>query len=233
MQHIGFGVKQMKILIAEDDTRLLKSLLHIFALNKFSADGVSNGSEALEYALTGEYDGLVLDIMMPGMDGIEVLKTLRKENITTPALFLTARTEVSQRVDGLDAGADDYLPKPFSTAELLARVRAMLRRKENYTPELLKFGGLTLNRSTYEILYQTNRQALSGKEFQMLEMLMEKQGMIVTAEQFLTHIWGWDTEIDTSSVWVHISNLRKKMDKIEAPVSIRFVRGAGYILEEV
>ena len=197
----------MKILIAEDDTRLLKSLLHIFALNKFSADGVSDGKEALEYALTGEYDGLVLDIMMPRMDGIEVLKALRKENITTPALFLTARTEVSQRVDGLDAGADDYLPKPFSTAELLARVRAMLRRKENYTPELLTFGGLTLNRSTYEILCHTKRQALSGKEYQILEMLMEKQGMIVTAEQFLTHIWGWNTEIDTSSVKVHISNL--------------------------
>ena len=222
----------MKILIAEDDTRLLKSLLHIFTLNKFSVDGVSNGKEALEYALTGEYDGLVLDIMMPDMDGIEVLKTLRKKNITTPALFLTARTEISQRVDGLDAGADDYLPKPFSTAELLARVRAMLRRKENYTPELLAFGGLTLNRSTYEISCQTNRQALSAKEFQVLEMLMEKPGMIVTPEQFLTHIWGWNTEIDTSSVWVHISNLRKKIDKIKAPVSIRFVRGAGYILEE-
>lgn len=222
----------MKILIAEDDTRLLKSLLHIFTLNKFSADGVSDGKAALEYALTGEYDGLVLDIMMPGMDGIEVLKVLRKEKITTPVLFLTARTEVSQRIDGLDAGADDYLPKPFATAELLARVRAMLRRKENYTPELLIFGGLTLNRSTYEILYQTNRQPLSGKEFQLLEMLMQKQGMIITAEQFLTHIWGWDTEIDTSSVWVHISNLRKKLEKIEAPVSIRFVRGVGYVLEE-
>ena len=222
----------MKILIAEDDTRLLKSLLHIFTLNKFSADGVSDGREALEYARTGEYDGLVLDIMMPGMDGIEVLKALRKENITTPALFLTARTEVSQRVDGLDAGADDYLPKPFSTAELLARVRAMLRRKENYTPELLTFGGLTLNRSTYEISSQANRQALSGKEYQILEMLMEQPGMIVTAEQFLTHIWGWNTEIDTSSVWVHISNLRKKIEKVEVPVSIRYVRSAGYILEE-
>lgn len=223
----------MKILIAEDDTRLLKSLLHIFTVNKFSADGVSDGKEAFEYALTGEYDGLVLDIMMPGMDGIEVLKALRKENITTPALFLTARTEVSQRVDGLDAGADDYLPKPFSTAELLARVRAMLRRKENYTPQMLTFGGLTLNRSTYEISSRTNRQALSGKEYQILEMLMEKPGMIVTAEQFLTHIWGWNTQIDTSSVWVHISNLRKKIDKIEALVRIRFIRGAGYLLEEV
>lgn len=222
----------MKLLIAEDDTRLLKSLLHIFAMNKFSADGVSTGTEALEYGLTGEYDGLVLDIMMPGMDGVEVLKTLRKKNITAPALFLTARTEVSQRIEGLDAGADDYLPKPFSTAELLARVRAMLRRKENYTPELMTLGRLTLNRSTYEISCQENRQALSGKEFQVLEMLMQKPGMIVTAEQFLTHIWGWNAEVDTSSVWVHISNLRKKLDKIEAPAGIRFVRGAGYILEE-
>lgn len=222
----------MKLLIAEDDARLLKSLLHVFTINKFSADGVSTGTEALEYALTGEYDGLILDIMMPGMDGIEVLKTLRRKNITTPALFLTARTEVSQRVDGLDAGADDYLPKPFSTAELLARVRAMLRRKENYTPDLLTYGNLTLNCSTHQISYQSNIQMLSQKEFQVLEMLMQRPGMIVTSEQLLTHVWGWDAEIDTSSVWVHVSNLRKKLDKIEVLVNIRFVRGAGYVLEE-
>ena len=222
----------MKLLIAEDDARLLKSLLHVFTINKFSVDGVSTGTESLEYALTGEYDGLILDIMMPGMDGIEVLKTLRRKNITTPALFLTARTEVSQRVDGLDAGADDYLPKPFSTAELLARVRAMLRRKENYTPDLLTYGNLTLNCSTHQISYQSNIQMLSQKEFQVLEMLMQRPGMIVTSEQLLTHVWGWDAEIDTSSVWVHVSNLRKKLDKIEALVNIRFVRGAGYVLEE-
>lgn len=222
----------MKLLIAEDDARLLKSLLHVFTINKFSADGVSTGTEALEYALTGEYDGLILDIMMPGMDGIEVLKTLRRKKIMTPALFLTARTEVSQRVDGLDAGADDYLPKPFSTAELLARVRAMLRRKENYTPDLLTYGNLTLNCSTHQISYQSNIQMLSQKEFQVLEMLMQRPGMIVTSEQLLTHVWGWDAEIDTSSVWVHVSNLRKKLDKIEALVNIRFVRGAGYVLEE-
>lgn len=223
----------MKILIAEDDTRLLKSLLHIFTKNKFIADGVSTGTEALEYALTGEYDGFVFDIMMPGMDGIEVLKVLRKKNITAPALFLTARIEISQRVEGLDAGADDYLPKPFSTSELMARVRAMLRRKENYAPELMNFGSLKLNRSTYEISHDTQSQALSNKEFQILEMLMEKPGMIITSEQFLMHIWGWNAEVDTSSVWVHISNLRKKLDKIQASVRIRFVRGAGYILEEI
>lgn len=137
--------------------------------------------------------------MMPGMDGIEVLQTLRRKNITTPALFLTARTEVSQRVDGLDAGADDYLPKPFSTAELLARVRAMLRRKENYTPDLLTYGNLALNRLTHQISSQSNCQMLSQKEFQILEMLMQRPGMIVTSEQLLTHIWGWNAEVDTST----------------------------------
>lgn len=222
----------MKLLIAEDDARLLKSLLHIFTINKFSADGVSTGTEALEYALTGEYDGLVLDIMMPGMDGIEVLKILRRKNITTPALFLTARTEVSQRVEGLDAGADDYLPKPFSTAELLARVRAMLRRKENYIPDLLTFGNMALNRSTHQISCQSKDQMLSQKEFQILEMLMQRPGMIVTSEQLLTHVWGWNAEIDISAIWVHVSNLRKKLDKIDALVTIRFVRGSGYVLEE-
>lgn len=223
----------MKILIAEDDPRLLKSLLHIFRSNKFNVDGVSTGTEALDYAFTGEYDGLVLDIMMPEMDGIEVLKLLRKNDITTPALFLTARTEISQRVEGLDAGADDYLPKPFSTAELMARVRAMLRRKENYTPELMSFGFLNLNRSNYEISCQMRSQTLSGKEFQVLEMLMEKPGIIITTEQFLMHIWGWNAQVDTSAVWMHISNIRKKLAKIHAPVNIRFIRGVGYILEEV
>ena len=222
-----------KILIADDEAEIRELLRLYLEKDGYEVFEAADGIEALALLKQEKIDLAVLDIMMPGMDGIEVLKALRKENITIPVLFLTARTEVSQRVDGLDAGADDYLPKPFSTAELLARVRAMLRRKENYTPELLTFGGLTLNRSTYEISSQTNRQALSGKEYQILEMLMEKPGMIVTAEQFLTHIWGWNTEIDTSSVWVHISNLRKKFEKIEAPVNIRFVRSAGYILEEV
>lgn len=221
----------MRILIAEDDSRLLKSLLHVFTKNKFTVDGVTTGTEALEYALSGEYDGLVLDIMMPEMDGIQVLKILREYNVTTPTLFLTAKTEVSDRVDGLDAGADDYLPKPFATSELLARVRAMLRRRENYTPNLLEFHQTFLNCSTYEVIYKEKRQSLSAKEFQIMEMLMQKPEMIISAEQFLTHIWGWDTNVDMSSVWVHISNLRKKLDKMETPVRIRFLRGAGYVLE--
>ncbi len=222
----------MRLLLAEDDPRLLKSLTHIFEANRFVTDGVSNGEDALSYALSREYDGIVLDIMMPGLDGIEVLKRLRREGVLSPVLFLTARSEVSQRVEGLDAGADDYLPKPFSTSELLARVRAMLRRKCSYLPDLLSYGGVVLNRSTYEIVYNGEIQALRGKEFQIAEIFMQQPHRIITTEQFITHIWGWDTNVDTSVVWVHISNLRKKLDALKAPLRIRFIRNAGYLLED-
>ena len=222
----------MRLLLAEDDPKLLKSLTHIFEANRFVTDGVSNGEDALSYALSREYDGIVLDIMMPGLDGIEVLKRLRREGVLSPVLFLTARSEVSQRVEGLDAGADDYLPKPFSTSELLARVRAMLRRKCSYLPDLLSYGGVVLNRSTYEIEYNGEIQALRGKEFQIAEMFMQQPHRIIATEQFITHIWGWDTNVDTSVVWVHISNLRKKLDALNAPLRIRFIRNAGYLLED-
>ena len=221
----------MRILIAEDDPKLLKSLVHIFEMNHYAVDGVDNGNDAFDFASSDEYDGLVLDIMMPGMDGVSLLKKLRASGITTPALFLTAKTETYQKIEGLDAGADDYLPKPFSTGELLARVRAMLRRKDNFTPDLLTFEKLTLNRSTYELVYDGKTQALSGKEFQVMERLMRNRGSIVTAEHLITHIWGWNTDVDTSVVYVHVSNIRKKLDAIAAPVSIKFVRNAGYILE--
>ena len=223
----------MRLLIAEDDPRLLKTLIHIFQSNKFAADGVSNGEDALAYAETEEYDGLILDIMMPGLDGMQVLQKLRKQGVTTPALFLTARTEVSQRVEGLDAGADDYLPKPFAASELLARTRAMLRRKDNYCPDLLFFGEVFLNRSTYELGYKEESRPLSGTEFQIVEMLMQKPHMIITAEQLISHIWGWDSDVDTSVVWVHISNIRKKISALHAPLEIRFIRNAGYALEKI
>ena len=222
----------MRILIAEDDPKLLKSLVHIFELNHYAVDGVDNGTDAFDFASSGEYDGLVLDIMMPGMDGITLLKKLRSGGINTPALFLSARTETYQKIEGLDAGADDYLPKPFSTGELLARVRAMLRRKETFTPDLLEFGDLLLNRSTYELICGSKNQALSGKEFQVMERLMHSPNMIVSAEQIITNVWGWDTSVDTSVVWVHISNIRKKIDSLGAHVAIKFVRNAGYMLEE-
>lgn len=221
----------MRILIAEDDPKLLKSLVHIFELNNYAVDGVDNGVDAFDFAFSGEYDGLILDIMMPGIDGVTLLKKLRSIGITTPALFLTAKTEIYQKIEGLDAGADDYLPKPFSTGELLARVRAMLRRKDNFTPDLLTFEALSLNRSTYELVYQNKTQTLSGKEFQIMEMLMQNSTAILSAEQLITHIWGWNTNVDTSVIWVHISNIRKKIDLLGASVSIKFVRNVGYTLE--
>ncbi len=221
----------MRILVAEDDSRLLKSLVHILEMNKFSVDGVNNGIDAFEYASSKEYDGLVLDIMMPGLDGLQVLRKLREDNITTPALFLTARTEVQQRVEGLDAGADDYLAKPFATDELLARVRAMLRRRDSFVPDLLKIGAVTMNRSTYELSCDGKTVPLSGKEFQIMEILMENSRIVISTEQIILKVWGWDTDVDTSVVWVHISNLRKKLNLLKAPLHIRFIRGAGYVLE--
>ena len=221
----------MRILIAEDDPRLLKSLLHIFEMNNYSADGVDNGSDAFDYASTGEYDGLVLDVMMPGMDGVSLLKKLREDGITTPALFLTAKTETYQKIEGLDAGADDYLTKPFSTAELLARVRAMLRRKENFTPDLISFDDLTLNRSTYELISSGGTESLSGKEFQVMEMLLQNRGSIITVDQLITHIWGWNSDVDISVIYVHISNIRKKLERIGSRVTIKFIRNVGYLLE--
>lgn len=193
----------MRLLIAEDDPRLLRSLAHIFETEGYLVDAVARGDDALAYAESGEYDSLVLDIMMPGRDGVSVLQALRERGISTPALFLTAKGGVAERVQGLDAGADDYLAKPFSTSELLARVRAMLRRKDTYTPDLLEACGLVLDRSTFEL----------------------------SADKMLTHIWGWESDVSMSVLWVHISNIRKKLAALGAPASIRFVRGAGYILE--
>ena len=221
----------MRILVAEDDPKLLKSLVHIFELSHYAVDGVDNGIDAFDFASSDEYDGLVLDIMMPGMDGVNLLKKLRAKGITTPALFLTARCEIEQRIEGLDAGADDYLPKPFSTGELLARVRAMIRRKDNFTPDILTFGPISLNRSTYELMCNTKIQSLSRKEFQIMEMLMQNPSIIITSEQLITHIWSWDTDVDTSVVWVHISNIRKKLESLSASVIIKCVKGAGYMLE--
>lgn len=223
----------MRLLIAEDDPKLLKTLSHLFKLNNYAVDEVDNGNDAFDYALTGEYDGFVLDVMMPGTDGITLLKKIRQKGITTPALFLTARTETEQRVEGLDAGADDYLPKPFSTSELLARVRAMLRRRDTFTPDIIGFGKLNLNCATYELCYNGSSRALSGKEYQVTEMLIRNPKTVMTTEQIITHIWGWDTNVDISVVWVHVSNVRKKLEALGAPYSIRYIRNAGYVLEEI
>ncbi len=223
----------MRLLVAEDDGKLLKSLKHILETNQYMVDAVSNGTDALYYAENCPYDGLILDIMMPGLDGVEVLKRLRCKGISVPALFLTAKTEIWQRVEGLDAGADDYIAKPFDTGELLARVRAMLRRRESFVPDLMTFGPLVLNRSTYELSCADSKTALSGREFQIMQMLLERPRFVVSVDDFISHVWGWDSDVDSSVVWVHISNIRKKLHGLKAPVEIRFIRGVGYKMEEL
>lgn len=222
----------MRLLIAEDDKDIVKALTALFEHNNYSVDAVYNGNDGYDYAVTGGYDGVILDIMMPGMDGLEVLRALRNAGIRTPVLLLTARSDVEDRVNGLDAGADDYLPKPFAASELLARVRAMLRRKENYQDDILEFMGLTLNLSTFELGFQGSDIRLVSREFQMLQLLMQSPGSVVSTDQFMERIWGWDSDVEVSIVWVYVSNLRKKIDKLGAPVSIKAVRGIGYCLEK-
>lgn len=221
----------MRLLIAEDDKDISKALVMIFSKNNYSVDVVFNGRDAYEYGLTNNYDGIILDIMMPELDGIEVLTKLRNKDISTPILLLTAKAEIEDRVNGLDSGADDYLPKPFAISELLARVRAMLRRKGELQPNILEFNSVTLNKSTYEIGYDDKYVRLVSREFQMLEMLMKIPGQIISTDQFMDKIWGWGSEVEVSIVWVYISNLRKKFMSINAPIEIRAIRGVGYCME--
>lgn len=222
----------MRLLIAEDDRDIVKALTALFEHNNYSVDAVYNGNDGCDYALEGNYDGIILDIMMPGMDGLEVLRTLRNAGVRTPVLLLTAKAELEDRVNGLDAGADDYLPKPFAASELLARVRAMLRRRDNYQDELLEFEGLTLNLSTFELCFQDESLRLVSREFQMFQLLIQSPGSVISTDQFMERIWGWDSDVEVSIVWVYISNLRKKIDKLKAPVNIKAVRGVGYCLEK-
>ena len=220
----------MRLLIAEDDRDISKALVMILEKNNYSVDSVFNGKEAYEYAVSDNYDGIILDIMMPELDGIEVLTKLRSERISTPILLLTAKAEVDDRVAGLDAGADDYLAKPFAISELLARLRAMLRRKGEFQPDILEFKSVTLNKATYELGYNDKYVRLASREFQMIEMLMKMPGQVIPTDQFMDKIWGWDSEVEVSIVWVYISNLRKKFATIQAPIEIHAIRGVGYCM---
>ena len=190
-----------------------------------------DGQAALDYALTENYDGAVLDVMMPKLDGFSVVRRLRARGVSTPVLLLTARSEVPDRVEGLDAGADDYLPKPFAMAELLARVRVLVRRRERLVPEVISFEGLSLDLSAYTLSCGERSARLGNREFQMMEMLMETPRRIISTAQFMERVWGWDAEVDVSIVWVYVSNLRKKIAQLGAKVEIRATRGVGYSLE--
>ena len=221
----------MRLLLAEDEEDLSRALVTVLKHNNYSVDAVFNGLDALEYLEAGNYDGAILDIMMPKMDGLTVLKKIRAQGNSIPVLMLTAKTEIDDRVAGLDAGADDYLPKPFSVKELLARIRAMTRRQAETTDAILKMGNLTLNRSTYQLSTPKDTLKLAGKEYQMLEMLMVNPGQIISVDQFMDRIWGFDSEAELNVVWVYVSYLRKKLAALEADVIIKATRGVGYSLE--
>ncbi|MCR5671354.1 MAG: response regulator transcription factor [Butyrivibrio sp.] len=222
----------MRLLLADDEKELSNALVAILKHNGYSVDAVYNGTDALDYITSGEYDGIILDIMMPGMDGTDVLKSIRGNGISTPVLFLTAKTEVEDRIRGLDLGADDYLPKPFDTGELLARLRAMLRRKADFAPTNLSCGNLTLDRAGYDLSTPGHESIhLANREFQMMEMLMSTPGRIISVDNFMDKIWA-DGEADVNVVWVYISNLRKKLASLEATCEIKASRGVGYSLTE-
>ncbi len=222
----------MRILLAEDEKELSNALVAILKHNNYSVDPVYNGADALDYGLSGNYDVIVLDIMMPKMDGIKVLEQLRQQGIHTPVLLLTARTEVEDRILGLDKGADDYLSKPFAMGELLARIRAMGRRKSEFTPNLIEVGNISLNKENYELSNGQSMLRLGNKEFQMMEMLMVNPKRLISTEQFMERIWGYDAEAEINVVWVYISYLRKKLASLDANVKIKAVRSVGYTLEE-
>lgn len=221
----------MRILLAEDEKALSDMLTVILKHNNYSVDAVYDGENALDYLETQLYDAAILDIMMPKLDGISVLTAARKKGIKIPILLLTAKSELDDKVIGLDSGADDYLTKPFETKELLARIRAITRRKADATDAILIYGNLSLNRSTYEMSVGENSLKLGHKEFQMLEMLMVRPNHIIPTEMFMDKIWGYDSNAEMSGVWVYLSLLRKKLVSIGANVQVKANRNIGYCLE--
>ncbi|MCM1325837.1 MAG: response regulator transcription factor [Bacteroidales bacterium] len=222
----------MRLLLAEDEPELSRALVTVLKHNHYSVDAVFNGQDALDYLETGIYDGAILDIMMPKMDGITVLKKVRSSGSHIPILMLTAKAEIDDKVLGLDSGADDYLTKPFSMKELLARIRSMTRRQSDASDCVLQFGNISLSRSTYQLSGPDSSLRLGGKEFQMLEMLMVNPGQVISAEQFMDKIWGFDSDAENNVVWVYLSYLRKKLSSLRADVVIKAIRGVGYSLEK-
>ena len=221
----------MRLLLAEDEKELAKALAVILRHNNYSVDTVHNGEDALCYLENGDYDGAILDIMMPKLDGLSVLKSIRKAGNGIPVLILTAKSDIDDRVEGLDAGADDYLTKPFAMKELLARVRAMLRRRTESVDTSLTFADITLELATCMLICGDEQVRLTNKEFQMLEMLITADGGIISVERFMDKIWGYDSETEQNVVWVYVSYLRRKLSALGSKVIIEAHRNLGYSLE--
>ena len=223
----------MRILLAEDEHSLSRAVTALLERNHYSVDAVYDGQEALAFLDGGNYDALILDIMMPKLDGLEVLRRLRQQGNPIPVLMLTAKSEVEDKVTGLDMGANDYLTKPFSTAELMARIRAMIRSQSgNQVTSRLTFGNITLDQATFELSSPYGSFRLANKEYQMMELLLRNPRQLIPTERFLERIWGYDSEVELSVVWVYISYLRKKLSALQADIQIKATRNAGYSLEE-
>lgn len=220
----------MRILLAEDERSLSRAIMALLERNHYSADAVYDGEEALAYLECGNYDALILDLMMPKLDGLSVLRRLREGGNRIPVLILTAKSEVDDKVLGLDTGANDYLTKPFSTPELMARIRAMTRSQTTQATSRLTFGNITLDQTTFELSSPSSSVRLTNKEFQMMELLMRNPRQRISSERFLERIWGYDSDVELNVVWVYLSYLRKKLAALQANVQIKAFRNAGYAL---
>ncbi len=221
----------MRLLLCEDEVELSSALCAILKHNQYAVEAVYDGQEALDYLESDNYDAVILDIMMPKVDGITVLKTIRGKGNTVPVLMLTAKSEVDDKVLGLDLGANDYLTKPFETKELLARIRAMTRTTTESNTSILTVGNLTLNRATFELKSHVTSFRLANKEFQMMELLMMNPSNLISTERFMDKIWGYESDAEMNVVWVYISYLRKKLTTLEANIQIKATRNSGYSLE--
>ena len=221
----------MRLLFAEDEKSLSKAVTAILKNNNYSVDTVFDGQEALDYLETENYDGVILDVMMPKVDGFTVLKKMRASGNKTPVLMLTAKSDIEYRVLGLDSGANDYLTKPFATQELLARIRAMTRSASTQSDSKMTIGNITLDSVSYELIGPGGNFKLSNKEYQMLEMLLKNPRKVISADLFMDRIWGFDSDSELNVVWVYISYLRKKLSSIQSNVQIKAKRGVGYYLE--
>lgn len=221
----------MKLLLAEDEQSLSKALTAILEHNGYTVDAVCDGVEALEYLEMGEYDGVILDIMMPRMDGMTALRKIREKGNQVPILMLTAKSEVDDKVAGLDNGANDYLTKPFASKELLARIRAMTRTQTVAVTSILQFGNISLDQATKELSSPSGNFHLANKEFQVMELLMSNPKNVIPTERIMEKVWGYDSNAELNVVWAYISYLRKKLNALNADIQIRATRNTGYSLE--
>lgn len=222
----------MRLLLVEDEKQLSEALQQILIRNKYSVDAVYNGDEGLDYSLTGVYDVIILDIMLPKLNGLEILKMIRRRKISTPVILLTAKDSVEDKILGLDSGADDYLPKPFSPDELLARLRALTRRNGDFINEnILEFSDIRLNLSTYDMEVNDNSITLTQKEFEILKYFMQRPKLVVSKDDLITKLWGFDSNVEHNNIEVYISFLRKKLAYVESNVKITTIRRVGYRLE--